>query len=113
VQALQHQSRSVGKEPDQLVIADLICNAGTNTAWCGKCFIGKGRAVLGNPEEWGSQTARGYELVDRTGIEQLGKAVRKLASWGQQRLLPPVLTRELITVDGYQPIENRVLCGSS
>ena len=114
MQALQHQSRPVGKEPDQLVIADLICDAGSDTAGRGKCLVGKGRAVLGNPEERGSQTARGHELVDHIGIEQLGKAIRrKLARWGQQRLLPPVLTRELITVDSYKSIENRVFSGSS
>src|SRR5215217_9440585 len=113
MQALQHQSRPVGKEPDQLVIADLICDAGTNTAGRGKCLVGKGRAVLGNPEEWSSQTARGHELVDCIGIEQLGKAIwSELVSWGQQRLLPPVLTRELITVDSYKSIENSVLSGS-
>jgi hypothetical protein len=56
----------------------------------------------------------GHQLVDRIGIEQLRRpAGRKIISWGQQRLLSPVLTREFITVDSNEPSEDGVLTESS
>jgi hypothetical protein len=113
MQGLQHQSRAVSKEPDELVITDLICNSGPNAARGGEGPVGEGCTVLRDAEERGPQTALGNQLVDRICIEQLAKSTsRKIASWGQQRLLPPVLTRELITVDSYKSIENRVFSGS-
>jgi hypothetical protein len=110
MQGLEHQCGSVGKEPDELVIADLIGNSRPNAARRGDGPVGEGCTVLRDAEERGPQAALRHQLVDRSCIEQLAKsASRKIASWGQQRLLPPVLTRELITVDGDESSENRVL----
>jgi hypothetical protein len=110
MQGLQHQSRAVSKEPDELVITDLICNSSPNAARRGEGPDGEGCTVLRDAEERDPQTALGDQLVDRICIEQLAKSTsRKIASWGQQRLLPPVLTRELITIDGDESSENRLL----
>ena len=99
VQRLQYQGRSVGKEPDQLVVAYLIGDPRADTARRGECLVGKGGAVLGDPEERCPQTPLRHKFVDRICTEQLGKPSWKISCWGQQRSLSPVLIGEQVAID--------------
>jgi len=99
VQRLQYQRRSICKEPDQLVVAYLIGDPRADTARSRECLVGKGGAVLGDPEERCPQTPLRYEFVDRICIEQVGKPSWKISCWGQQRLPSPVLISEQVAID--------------
>ena len=99
VQRLQDQRRSVCKEPDQPVVAYLIGDPRADTARSCECFVGKGGAVLGDPEERCPQTPLRHKFVDRIRIEQLGEPSWEISCWGQQRLLSPVLISEQVAID--------------
>ena len=54
MQRLQHQSRALGEEPDELVITYLIGDPSTNASGRSEGLVGKSGAALGDPDEWGA-----------------------------------------------------------
>jgi hypothetical protein len=69
VQGLQNQRRSGCEQSDEFVVADLVGDAGTNSAGSAEHLVRQGRPVLGDPEKGRTQTAFGDELVDRISVE--------------------------------------------
>jgi len=102
VQRLEHQRRAVGEEPDELVIAHLIGDSRADATLSSKGLVGESHAVLGDAQEWGSQTSLGYQLIDCVRVEQFAESAREIGSWGQQWLLSPVLISELIAINGNE-----------
>jgi hypothetical protein len=52
-----------------LVVADLVGDAGTNSAGSAEHLVREGRAILGDPEKGSTQAALRDELVDRISVE--------------------------------------------
>src|SRR4029453_1284827 len=105
MQGLEHKGRAVRKETDQLVLAHLVSDTCSNATRRGEGFVGEGRPIFGDPQEWRPQTPLRYELVDRIRIEQFCNLALEIGGRGQQWLLTPELTRELVAVDGHQSSE--------
>jgi hypothetical protein len=106
VQRLQYQRRAVGEEPDELVIADLIGDSRADATLSSKGLVSESCAVLGDAQEWGSQTSLGYQLIDCVRTEQFAESAREIGSWGQQWLLSPVLISKLIAINGDELSED-------
>ena len=108
VQSLQHHRRPVGEQPDELVVADLVGDAGADAAGSGEGLVGQRVAALGHPQERGPQPALGDQFVDRIAAQQIGEGARQVVRRGEQRLLPPVVRRELVAIDGDEPRQHGV-----
>ena len=91
VQALQHDRRAVGEEPQQLVVARLVGDARAGPAAGRERAVGQGRPVLRDPQERGAEAAPRDELVDGVVREQVAEPARQVRRAAQQRPGSPVL----------------------
>jgi hypothetical protein len=105
---LQNKGRAVSEQPDQLVVADLVGDAGANSTGSGEHLVCHRRAVLGDPQERRTQAALGDELVDGVGVEKVCERRRQFGSRSEQCLPSPVLSGETLSIDPNQPLEHGV-----
>ena len=109
VQTLQHHGRAAGEQVDELVVAGLVGDAGTDATTGGEGRVGQCVAVFGHPQERRPQPSFGDQLVDRVGTQQIDEGATELVGRREQWRPAPVFGAELGPGTGDEARQGRRL----